>query len=170
MKPIIGVPGHEIEEIVTLMNALLVDEYTLYLKTRNAHWHIKGTDFNELHKVFENNYKALDVMIDEIAQRVRSLGHYALGSLEDFLSVTHLVEEGYNYNDTGQIIQILLNQHKSIIHIIRKDISLVSEKYNDLGASDFLALLMKQHKKMSWMLRSYLSKADKKFSKKYEIH
>jgi starvation-inducible DNA-binding protein len=156
MKANIGIPEKDVEEIVTFLNTLLADEYVLYTKTRNAHWNVNGPNFHSLHKFFEGQYEALDVMVDDIAERVRSLGHFALGSLKDFLSVTHMDEENHDFSNPKQIIQTLVNDHETIIRMIRNDITPVSEKYKDLGTADFATGLMKQHEKMAWMLRSHL--------------
>jgi starvation-inducible DNA-binding protein len=157
MKANIGIPEHDMEKIATLLNTLLADEYALYTKTRNAHWNVKGPSFYELHKFFENQYEALDTMIDDIAERVRTLGHYALGSLKDFLSVTHMGEENHDFNNPNQIIQTLLNDHETIIRIIRNEVSPISDKLKDLGTADFVTGIMEKHEKMAWMLRSLLS-------------
>jgi starvation-inducible DNA-binding protein len=92
-KTNIGITGNGIELTSNLLNALLADEYALYTKTRSAHWNVTGANFDELHQFFKDQYVELDVIIDKIAERIRSLGHFALGHLKDFLSVTHLSEE-----------------------------------------------------------------------------
>jgi starvation-inducible DNA-binding protein len=157
MKTNIGIADQHIEEIVTFLNTLLADEYALYTKTRNAHWNVNGPNFFELHKLFESQYEILDVAIDDIAERVRSLGHYALGSLKDFLSVTHMDEENHDFSNPKQIIQTLVNDHETIIRIIRNDITPVANQYIDLGTADFVTGLMEKHEKMAWMLRASIS-------------
>lgn len=157
MKQALGIPDHDIEEVVTFLNTLLADEYALYTKTRNAHWNVTGPNFYELHKFFEAQYEALDIIIDDIAERVRSLGHFALGSMKDFLSVTHMSEENHDFSNSKQIIQTLVTDHETIIRIIRNDIIPISDKYKDLGTADFVTGLMEQHEKMTWMLRSFVS-------------
>jgi len=154
MKPTIGISDHDLEEVATLLNTLLADEYVLYTKTHNAHWNITGLSFYEMHKLFQAQYEALEIMIDDIAERVRSLGHFALGSLKDFLSVTNLSEEKDDFSSPEQMIQALLNDHETIIRMIRNDIIPISDKYKDLGTADFVTGLMEQHEKISWMLRS----------------
>jgi len=156
MKASLGIPEHDIEEVATILNILLADEYVLYTKTRNAHWNITGSNFFELHKFFESQYELLDVMIDETAERIRSLGHFALGSLKDFLSVTQMDEENHDFGNAQQIIQALANDHETIIRIIRNDIIPISDKYRDLGTADFVTGLMEKHEKMAWMLRSFI--------------
>ncbi len=150
----IGVPEKEVEENVAYLNDLLADEYALYTKTRNAHWNVVEPNFYELHKLLELQYEKLDVMIDDIAERIRALAHFALGSLKDILCVTHLSEENHDFSNPKQIIQTLINDHESIIRIIRNDISTIAGKYKDIGTADFVSGLMEQHEKMSWMLRS----------------
>lgn len=154
MKPTIGIPDHELEEVATLLNILLADEYVLYTKTRNAHWNIIGLSFYEMHALFQSQYEALDIMIDDIAVRVRSKGHFTLGSLKDFLNVTNLNEEKDDFSSSEQMIQSLLNDHETIIRMIRKYIILISDKYKDLGTADFVTGLMEKHEKICWMLRS----------------
>jgi starvation-inducible DNA-binding protein len=156
MKPTIGIPDHGIEAIATFLNTLLADEYVLYTKTRNAHWNVNGSNFHELHTFFGNQYEALGVMTDDIAERIRSLGHFALGSLKDFLSITHMGEEKHDFSNSTQIIQTLVQDHETIIRIIRNDITPVSDKYEDFGTADFVTDLMKKHEKMTWMLRAFL--------------
>jgi len=157
MKPTIGIPDKDIAEVAMLLNTLLADEYILYTKTRNAHWNVAGSNFIELHRFFKNQYESLDEIIDEVAERVRSLGHFALGSLKDFLSVTHMLEDNHNFGKHKELIQILVDDHETIIRIIRNDIIPISDKYKDLGTADFVTGIMEQHEKMAWMLRSFLA-------------
>jgi starvation-inducible DNA-binding protein len=155
MKPNIDISDNNLKEVATLLNTLLADEYLLYTKTRNAHWNIQGKNFNELHKFFESQYDLLDIIIDNTAERVRSVGHYALGSLKDFLKVARLSEQNDDFSDQDHIIQTLLVDHESIIRSLNKDIIIVTD-YKDLGTADFMTGIMEQHEKMAWMLRSYL--------------
>ena len=89
MKPTIGIPDHDLKEVATLLNTLLADEYVLFTKTRNAHWNVEGQNFMELHKFFESQYEQLDIIIDDVAERIRAVGHYSNGSLRQFLENTH---------------------------------------------------------------------------------
>lgn len=156
MKPNIDISDKKLKEVATLLNTLLADEYLLYTKTRNAHWNIQGKNFNELHKFFESQYGSLDIIIDDTAERVRALGHFAMGSLKDFLKVARLSEQTDDFGDQDHIIQTLLEDHKSIIRSLRKDITIIADEFKDLGTADFMTGLMEQHEKMAWMLRSYL--------------
>jgi len=157
MKPNIEIADSNRTEVASILNKLVADEYVLYTKTRNAHWNIQGHNFMELHKFFQEQYEALDIIIDDVAERIRSLGHFALGSLKDFISVARLTERNRDFANQKQIIQTLLDDHETIIRLLRKDISITGEKNKDLGTSDFITGIMEQHEKMAWMLRAYLS-------------
>jgi starvation-inducible DNA-binding protein len=156
MKPEIEISIENLKGSATLLNTMLADEYLLYTKTRNAHWNIQGKNFLEMHKLFESQYEALDIIIDDTAERVRALGHFALGSLKNFLDVARLSEQNDDFTDQDHILNTLLEDHESIIRTLRRDITAVSDQYKDLGTADFMTGIMEQHEKIAWMLRSYL--------------
>ena len=157
MKPNIEIAETHLKDVAPILNTLLADEYVLYTKTRNAHWNIQGQNFIELHKFFESQYDTLDIIIDDVAERVRSLGHFALGSLKDFATVTRLSEHNQDFTDQKHIIQTLLQDHESVIRSLRNDISATDKEHKDFGTVDFMTGLMEQHEKMSWMLRAHIS-------------
>lgn len=156
MNPNIDISDKNRQAIADILNTLLADEYVLYTKTRNAHWNIEGSNFIGLHKFFESQYEALDEIVDSVAERVRKLGHYSLGSLKDFLKLTHLSEEG-ELNDEKDAIKALLQDHEAVIDSMRKNIAVINDKYKDAGTADFVTGLMEEHEGMAWMLRAHLS-------------
>jgi starvation-inducible DNA-binding protein len=156
MKPEIEISIENLKGSATLLNTMLADEYLLYTKTRNAHWNIQGKNFLEMHKLFESQYEALDIIIDDTAERVRALGHFALGSLKNFLEVARLSEQNDDFTDQDHILNTLLEDHESIIRTLRRDITSVADQFKDLGTADFMTGIMEQHEKIAWMLRSYL--------------
>jgi len=156
MKPNIDISDSNRQAVADILNTLLADEYVLFTKTRNAHWNIVGSNFIALHKFFEGQYEALDETIDSVAERVRTLGHYSLGTLKDFLRLTHL-SEGEALSVEKDAIKALLQDHESVIANIRKDIITINDKYKDVGTAEFITGIMEGHEKMAWMLRSHLS-------------
>ena len=156
MKPNIDLAENHLKEAALLLNTVLADEYVLYTKTRNAHWNIQGPNFIALHKFFETQYDALDTIIDDVAERVRQLGHFALGSLKEFKAMTRLSEHNHDFSDTGHIIQTLLEDHESIIRSLRKEIIVITDTHRDQGTADFMTGWMEEHEKMAWMLRAHL--------------
>ncbi len=156
MKTNTGLSEKNTKAVATQLGKLLADEYLLYTKTRNAHWNVEGPDFYAMHKYFEAQYEEIDESIDSIAERIRSIGHYAPATLKEFLQLTHLSEKRGSKNDSASYIKDLLADHEQIISFIRENINPIANDHNDAGTSDFLTGLMEQHEKMSWMLRSHL--------------
>lgn len=134
----------------------MADETILYIKTKNAHWNIEGADFFDKHKFFELQFGQLDEIIDSVAERIRTLGHYTPATLKSYLSLTHLTEMASEKNDGLGFIKELLMDHEGIIMILREHIKLLTDTYHDAGTTDFITGLMETHEKMSWFLRSHL--------------
>jgi starvation-inducible DNA-binding protein len=156
MKPIIGISDYNLQEVALFLNTLLADEYVAYTKTRSAYWNMTGINFGELHRAFQIQSDNVDKIIDSVAERIRSLGHFALGSMKDFLAITNLSEENPEARNTGKVIQDILNDHETIIRILRNKVGELTDKYRDAGTADFITELMEQHEKMAWELRSSL--------------
>jgi starvation-inducible DNA-binding protein len=152
----IGLEAKQREGVVGLLSPLLADEYVLYTKTRNYHWNVVGPQFNDLHKFFQDQYEALDDMVDEIAERARMLGGQAVGTLGEFAQLTRLKEHPARYPDAREMLANLLADHEAIIRTLRRDLETAAEQHHDVGTNDFLTGLMERHEKMAWMLRAFL--------------
>jgi starvation-inducible DNA-binding protein len=157
MQAQIGIKPKDAAEVALSLNKLLADENVLYIKTRNAHWNVEGPDFHTKHKFFEEQYGQLEGIIDDVAERIRSLGHYAEATMQGFLKLTHLTEQTREKNDSHGFIKELLEDHESIIIHLRERINLYADKWHDQGSSDFITGLMETHEKMAWMLRAHLA-------------
>jgi starvation-inducible DNA-binding protein len=154
-QPELGISAAGLQSVAKVLNTLLADEVLLYLKTRNFHWNVVGPNFIEMHKFFESQYEELDEILDEVAERIRSIGGRAPGSMAEFLRETRLSESDGKVAHAQGIIEILLADHETVIRAIRKDLATVDEA-SDAGTEDFLTGLMEQHEKMAWMLRSHV--------------
>lgn len=142
---------------VDILNRLLADEVTLYVKTRNFHWNVEGSQFSELHKFFESQYDEIDEIMDEVAERARALGGYASGSLGEFVKNARLKEAKGGKRAASDMLAELLEDHEALVRSLREESETVGEKHGDAGTEDFLVGLMEQHEKMAWMLRAYLA-------------
>lgn len=156
MKPGIGINTTNLSKAANVLNGFLADEFLLYLKTRNAHWNIEGADFHSMHKFFEGQYEQLDEIIDDVAERIRALGHYAPATMKAYMELTHLTEQIREKNDSTGFIKELLGDHESIIIRLRENINHFANDLKDAGTSDFITGLMETHEKIAWMLRSHL--------------
>lgn len=152
----IGITEKNRSAVAKVLGVLLADESVLYTKTRNAHWNVEGPDFHSIHVYFEELYGELAEWVDEVAERIRSLGHYAPASLKTYLELTHLTELNAKGNNSKGFISELVQDHEAIITYIRESIDKVSEDYKDEGTADFLTGIMEKHEKTAWMLRSHL--------------
>jgi starvation-inducible DNA-binding protein len=155
MKLDIGITEKNLQAVANELQKVLADEFVLYAKTRNYHWNVEGGSFIELHKLYESQYEELDVIMDDVAERIRQLGHYAEAQLKDFVKLTRLGEEGYTTDQKKQL-QNLLEDHESLIRNLRKNINDFTDKHKDAGSADFVTGLMEKHEKIAWFIRSYL--------------
>ena len=156
MEPHIGIKAKNIDKVARTLVGILADEFLLYVQTRKAHWNVESPHFFYLHKLFEEQYRRIGELIDEVAERIRAIGHYAPATLREYLQLTHLTERSDHANDKTTFLKDLLQTHESIIVNLRKHVDAVNEKLSDAGTSDFITGLMTTHEKMAWILRSHL--------------
>ena len=152
----IGISDQDREGVTGILSQLLADEYVLYTKTRNYHWNVVGPHFNDLHKFFEGQYNQLADDIDDIAERIRSLGSKTPATLSEFGKNSRLDEHPGEYPDANSMVSNLVSDHETIIKNLRTDLETCDTKYHDIGTNDFLTGLMEKHEKTAWMLRSTL--------------
>src|ERR1043165_6210807 len=92
MKPDNGIAEKNIKQVNELLSVALANETVLYIKTRKFHWNVSGESFMELHRLFEEHYKQIEITIDEIAERIGKLGGKTIGTLAEFSKYTTLKE------------------------------------------------------------------------------
>ncbi|CAM2835787.1 Dps family protein [Rariglobus hedericola] len=155
MKTNTGLSSKARESVVDALAVLLADEHVLYVKTRNFHWNVTGAHFGALHVLFEKQYDELAETIDEIAERIRSLGCIAPGSMAAFLKLARLSEATGKPPKDVEMIGALLADHESIARALRGSIEL-ADKHGDEGTADFLTGILEAHEKTAWMLRAHL--------------
>ncbi|WP_312903171.1 Dps family protein, partial [Chryseobacterium taichungense] len=115
METKIGIKNENRLAVAEILSKLLADEFVVYTKTRNAHWNVEGPDFHSMHLFFESQYQQLADLMDGVAERIRTIGHYAPGTLKEFLELTHLTEYSERTNDSKDFIKDLLADHDSIV-------------------------------------------------------
>lgn len=142
------------QKVADELTHFLADTYTLYLKTQNFHWNVKGPYFYSLHKLFEEQYQDLASAIDEIAERIRSLGSYTPASFAQYSQLASIKEER-NEISAENMIDALAKDHdimsQHALGIIPK-----AQKVHDEGTADLLIQRLKVHDKAAWMLKSNL--------------
>jgi starvation-inducible DNA-binding protein len=152
IQPNIGLDSDTRHAVVEIINNTLANEVVLTAKTRSAHWNVCGAGFFELRILFDTQYKQLNEISDEIAERARMLGGIAIGSFREFIDHARIEEQPGVVPD----ILRLIADHEAIIRFLREDARNCTEEFEDEGTSVLLVSVMRLHEKMAWMLRSYL--------------
>lgn len=156
MKPQIGINDKNLKGSIEILNKSLANAHILYFKLRKFHWNIKGDNFMELHKLLETHYEEIAINIDDIAERVSQLGGIAIGTANEFISLSSIKENpGKNPAKNELMLKELLNDHETIIKSLRSDIEKADENFKDIGTADFLTDLIRGHEKLAWTLRRY---------------
>jgi len=153
MKKIdIGIGKEDREAIAEGLKALLADSYTLYLQTHNFHWNVTGPQFRDLHLMFEEHYTELATAVDDIAERIRTLGVAAPGTYKAFAELSS-VKEVEGVPAAGEMIDILRRGHEQVVKTCRKVLAL-AQKGNDESSVSLVSDRMRIHEKTAWMLRA----------------
>lgn len=154
-KANLGLAPNSRQKVIDTLSDIISDQYVLYTKTRNYHWNVTGEDFAQYHKLFEDQYSAIDQDIDDVAERIRALGGKTAGTLTEFLKSATLKEHPGKYPAAKVMIANLLADHETVIRSLRKGIDICGNA-GDAGTEDFLTQLMEKHEKTAWMLRATL--------------
>lgn len=129
---------------------LLANTYAVYLKTQNYHWHVKGLHFKALHDLFEEQYTALAMAVDEIAERIRTLGAYAPASFTEFNQLK-TIADGDAKASAEKMVDELHHDHLILVQQLNEAFAMASE-LGDEGTVALLSERIAAHEKMGWML------------------
>ena len=150
----IGIEAGAREEIASGLARVLADSYTLYLKTHNYHWNVTGPRFRELHLMFEEQYTELATAVDEIAERIRTLGAFAPGSYAEFSELSS-IKEARGAPPAEDMVRDLVVASETLVRTIREVLPSAQEA-DDESTASLLADRLVVHEKTAWMLRSAL--------------
>lgn len=150
-----GIPDTARKEIAEGLSGLLADTYTLYLRTHGYPWNVTGPMFRSLHLMFEEQYIDLRDAVDEIAERIRALGHFAPGSYGEFARLTTIPEEE-GTPEALDMVRRLLEGHEAVIRTAH-DVVKMAEKGGDVATADLATERLEVHEKTAWMLRATAS-------------
>ena len=134
------------------LKRLLADSYTLYLQTHNFHWNVTGPQFRELHLMFEEHYTELATAVDEIAERIRTLGVAAPGTYKEFAKLSS-IEEVEGVPSAGEMVDLLTKAHEQVVRTSREVLKLAQDA-DDESSAALVSDRMRIHEKTSWMLRA----------------
>ncbi len=134
------------------LKLVLADSYALFLKTQNYHWNVTGPNFKSLHELFELQYDDLFAAIDEIAERIRTLGDKAPGSFSKYAEITS-IKEGDENKPADQMVTELVEDQALIIKTLNKALK-ISQGNDDEVTIGMIIDRIAIHEKNAWMLRS----------------
>ena len=150
----IGIPADQRQAIAEGLGRVLADSTVLYAKTHGFHWNVTGPMFNTLHLMFMEQYTELWTALDEIAERIRALGHMAPfgGSTYRDLST---IPESNGVPPAMAMVRELVEGHEAVARTIRGVFEL-ADGANDQPTADLLTQRLQIHEKTAWMLRSLM--------------
>ncbi len=148
----IGINKKDREKVAEGLKKLLADTYTLYLQTHNFHWNVTGPRFRDLHLMFEEHYVELATAVDEIAERIRTLGVSAPGTYKAFAELSS-IKETDGVPDAMEMTEILTHNHELVVKTCREVLKL-AEAVDDESSLALVSDRMRIHEKTAWMLRA----------------
>lgn len=145
----------DINQLIAKLNDLLANYQLYYQNLRGLHWNIKGPKFFELHAKFEEFYNDALLKIDEIAERILTLGSSPLHSFSDYLKQAE-IKEAKNVSEADKSIRVIIN---NLEILLKKQYELLrfSEAIDDEGTNSLMSDYIKEQEKTLWMLRAFSS-------------
>jgi starvation-inducible DNA-binding protein len=149
-----GINTEDRAKIVASLSTVLADAYMLYLKTHNFHWNVTGPMFSSLHVMFEEQYTEQWNALDDIAERIRALGHFAPATYKRYAELSSISEEP-EVLSAKEMIRQLVDGNEILTRTLRAGVK-VADEIDDFPTADLLTTRMEVHEKNAWMLRSFL--------------
>lgn len=150
----IGISEQDRNAIASCLKHLLADSYTLYLQTHNFHWNVTGPQFRELHLMFEEHYKELAVAVDDIAERIRTLGIHAPGTYKQLAQLSS-IKEIEVIPAASEMVELLTKGHEHVVKTCREALK-TAQDANDESSVALVSDRMRIHEKTAWMLRAMI--------------
>ncbi len=159
---VIGLPNEYTDKVSVLMNNLLADYTMYYHNLRGFHWNIRGHHFFSLHEKFEELYLDAAEAIDEIAERILTLGKTPLHTLTDYMEHAEINSEKNVSREEDAVEAITRNL--SILLMNERKVLKTANEFEDEGTADMMTALINKKEKVHWMMRAWLQ--DDKVAKK----
>ena len=151
----IGLDKTDSATLAEKLNGLLANYQIFYMNSRGFHWNIKGDKFFELHLKFEELYNDSLIKIDEIAERVLTLGFTPTHTYTNYLKGA-TIKEANNISDGNAAIQAILDGYAVLLPLERELLDLSAEA-NDEGTNALMSDYIREQEKLVWMYSAYLN-------------
>lgn len=150
----IGLDSKQAKQLAVKLNALLANYQLFYMNTRGFHWNITGEKFFELHLKFEELYNASQLKIDEIAERILTLGETPVHSYSDYLKTSGIAEaKGISKGEDA--VRNILDSFRSLLEMEREILALAGAA-GDEGTSALMSDYIREKEKQVWMYSAFL--------------
>jgi len=156
INELLGLKQKESTALVNELNTLLANYQLFYQNLRGFHWNVKGEKFFELHLKFEELYNDAVVKVDEIAERILTLGGTPMHAFADYLAAAQ-IKTAKNVSNGNECMQLALENMATIVRAEKAMLPLAQEA-EDEGTITLLTDYISQQEKTVWMLNSWLSK------------
>ncbi|SHF38207.1 starvation-inducible DNA-binding protein [Modicisalibacter ilicicola DSM 19980] len=150
----IGLHESSASQLADKLNTLLANYQIFYMNVRGYHWNVKGQQFFELHTKFEELYTDLLTKVDEVAERILTLGHQPVHAYSDYVQMAS-IEEDKNVQDGEACVRGILKGYQVLIERQREILSLASDA-DDEGTASMAGDYIREQEKTVWMLNAYL--------------
>lgn len=152
---IIGHKEENAQKVAMKLNELLADYHIYYMNLRGLHWNIQGPQFFALHGKFEELYNNVAEKIDEIAERILTLGQRPVHALSEFVGMNEVsgLKERTNITDGKQAIEVVLDGFKYLLAKQRELLELADE-YNDEATNAMMSDYISEQEKLVWMFHA----------------
>ena len=151
----IGLEKEKSDKLAGMLNDLLANYQVFYMNVRGFHWNIKGEKFFELHVKFEELYDDLVIKIDEIAERITTLGATPLHTFEDYLKTSE-IKSVKDAADPMTTVQSILESFR-ILLVKEREILDLSDELGDEGTNALASDYIREKEKLAWMYNSFLN-------------
>jgi starvation-inducible DNA-binding protein len=151
----IGLEVEKAHELGNQLNSLLANFQLYYQNLRGIHWNIKGKNFFDLHAKFEELYDDANVKVDEIAERILTLGGTPLHTFDDYLSLAK-VPVGKNISQDVKAVELIVNSLTALLQIERELLE-TSDEADDEGTNSMMSDFITEQEKTVWMMKAWLN-------------
>lgn len=151
----IGLDQAKSLELAKKLNDLLANYQVFYMNVRGFHWNIQGKKFFELHLKFEELYNDLLIKVDEIAERVLTLGQMPVHAYSDYLSHSK-IKEAKNISDANNSVNSLLSGFEILISK-QRDLLDLSDEAGDEGTNALMSDYIREQEKLVWMYSAFMA-------------
>src|SRR5271167_4764750 len=140
-----------VKDIAGGLNALLADVFSLYLKTKNFHWHMNGPHFRDYHLLLDDHGDQIYAMTDDIAERVRKLGGTTIRSIGHVARLQRIVDNDAEFVTPGDMLSELHEDEKALTLRMRA-VHALCDDAGDVATASFLENWIDQGQRRAWFL------------------